>query len=148
MQRARTLLLVLAAAVLPSACGGPRIPAPPRPVIIADPEQLAAAFYRRMNAEDLEGVMALMTRDPVLVEPFSRPDTPTTHVGYRDVATFFANAFRTRDDQVVPEYIRAEAGGVTVGWSMQGADGTGMSGVTRLELRQGLIAHVLVQPRE
>lgn len=148
MQRVRTLVLAAAFATLPLACGGAPVPPPPRPVAIADPEQLVTAFYHRLNAEDLEGILALMVREPELVEPFSRPDSPTVHRGYRAVGEFFSQAFRTRDDQVVPEYIRAEAGGVSVGWSMQGSDGTGMSGTTHIDVRNGQIARVVIEQRE
>src|SRR4051812_43810060 len=106
MRGARTLVLAAGFATFALACGGAPVPPPPRPLSIADPEQLVAAFYRRMNAEDLEGVLALMVREPELIEPFSQPDSATAHHGYRAVGEFFSNAFRTRDDQVVPEYIR------------------------------------------
>jgi hypothetical protein len=131
-------------------CGGPQIPPHPRPLVIADPEQAVAAFYRRLNAEDLEGVLALMTREPVLVEPFSSGDgSMTSHHGYHDVATFFAESFRTRDDQVVPEFIRAEGDAhVEVGWSMHGSDGSGVSGQSHLEMSHGLIARIVIQPRD
>jgi hypothetical protein len=145
-------ILVTAAVVVGSVagCGGPRIPAPPRPLHIADPEQAVAAYYRRLNAEDLEGVLALMTPEPTLAEPFTSGDGSTTiHSGYRDVATFFAQSFRTRDDQVVPEFIRAEgASNVEVGWSMHGSDGTGMSGQSHIELSHGLISRIVIERRD
>ena len=146
----RFLIVVLAmvlGAALP-ACGAARIPPPPRPVSIDDPEQLVAAFYRRLNAEDLEGVLALMVREPELVEPFSHPDSATSHRGYHEVGRFFAEAFRSRDDQVVPEYIRTEGGVVSVGWSMTGTDGNGMSGVSHIEVHRGQIARLVIEQRE
>ncbi len=149
MQRVRTVVLATAlAAALTASCGGPRIPPPPGPVRIPDAEQLVSAYYARINAEDLEGVLALMIREPELVEPFSDPARPTVHRGYREVATFLSQAFRTRDDQVVPEYIRPSALGVEAGWSLHGSDGMGVSGVSRFTVRQGQIARVEIAQRE
>lgn len=141
--------IATAACVALAGCGGPRIPAHPRPIVIADAEQAVAAFYRRINAEDLEGVLAFMVREPTLVEPFTRNgEESTAHHGYREVGEFFARAFHDRDDETVPEYIRADGNSVTVGWSMHGSDGAGMSGVTHIEMERGLIARVVVERRD
>jgi ketosteroid isomerase-like protein len=150
MHRLRTVVLGAStlAIALVVACGGPRIPPPPRPVAIPDPEQLVGAYYRRVNAEDLEGVLALMVREPVLTEPFSHPPQREAHRGYRGVAEFFANAFRSRDDQIVPEYIRASGNSVEAGWSLQGSDGTGMSGVSHFAVTGGQISSVDIEIRE
>lgn len=151
MQRVRTLVLAAAlVTALNAACGGPRIPPPPRAVAIPDGEQLVAAYYARLNAEDLEGVLALMVREPELVEPFSDPPRPTLHRGYRGVAGFLSVAFSTRDEQSVPEYIRAGTLGDTVdaGWSLHGSDGTGLSGVSHFTVRHGQIARIVIAPRE
>jgi hypothetical protein len=139
-------LLVLVAST--AACGGPPLPPRPAPSRMNDSQALVEEYYRRVNAEDLPGVMALLVREPVLIEPFSAPEHATTHAGYEAVARFYQRAFQTRDDNVVPEYVHADASGASVGWSLTASEGAGDSGSTRFEIRDGQIARIEIQLRE
>jgi hypothetical protein len=141
-------LLIAAVLSIATACSGARIPAPPPAQHIANADELITEYYRRVNTEDLPGVMSLMVGSPVLIEPFTRRDMATEHQGYESVAHFFDGSFRSRDDQVVPEYVRLSGERATVGWSLHGADGAGFSGVSQLEIRGGQIASIVIQLRE
>ena len=144
----RFVLLVAAVLASSASCGGSRLAARAPARHIASADDLIAEYYRRVNAEDLPGLMSLMVSEPVLIEPFSSRDQATEHRGYESVARFFDDSFRNRDDQVVPEYVRVSGEQASVGWSLHGADGAGFSGVSQLEIRGGQIAGVVIQMRE
>ena len=129
-------------------CGGSGLPPHPAPVHFASPELLVTEYYRRVNAEDLGGVMALLITEPTLSEPFSHPGAITVHRGYQSVASFFDYGFRTRDDQVITEYVRPTGSQVQVGWSLHSTEGDGVSGTTQFGIRSGQIAQVDIQQRD
>jgi hypothetical protein len=128
-------------------CGAGAPPRPP-PRRIDDPALLVEEYYRRVNAEDLNGVLSLLAPEPTLTEPFSTPGASTVHAGYASVARFFDYGFRTRDDQIVTEYVRPHGNVVDVGWSLHGTDGVGVSGTTTFVTFHGQIARVVISERE
>lgn len=144
----RLLVLILALATTAlAACGGAPLPRP-APVRVQDPVALVERYYARVNAEDLAGVMALFDPRVEMVEPFSQPERATSHRGAEAVGRFLQAAFRARDDQVVPEYVRPAAAHVEAGWSLQSADGTALSGVSRFDVRAGQITRIVIELRE
>lgn len=144
---ARALALLLGS-LLGGGCGGPAIPAPPRPRPIADAETLVRAYYDRVNAEDLPGLLALFVAEPTLVEPFSDPGEATTRRGYRQVARFYAEAFARGEDRVVPEFVEVRGADAIVGWSLASRAGGGYSGLAWFRTRRGLIERLELRRRE
>jgi len=128
-------------------CASLPIPARPRPLQLETAEQQLRAYYSRLNAEDLPGLLSLLADEPSVV---SRLDAgaPTVRTGYRDVAQFYAWMFRNRDDQIVPEFMDVQGASAVVGWSMHGSDGEALSGTSRFSFRRGRIARIELERRE